>query len=101
MCIPWTDLMCAGTVNCCAFDDDGEVVVSVSYDGTARISNVGSGKAVHVIDCFNCPVLSAVTSQGMAYVGCTMGKVRQIDMKTGKVRLLTCGAELREVWCSH
>lgn len=61
------------------------MLVSVSYDETCRITNVGSGKVVHVIDCFKCPVLSVVASNGMAYVGDTFGKIRQIDIKSGKV----------------
>uniref|UniRef100_A0A7S1DJ60 Anaphase-promoting complex subunit 4 WD40 domain-containing protein n=2 Tax=Hemiselmis andersenii TaxID=464988 RepID=A0A7S1DJ60_HEMAN len=74
-----------GTVNCCAFAEEGETIVSVSYDHTAKIFNVGSGKLIHNIE-YQCPVLSvAVSSTGTAFTGDTSGTIKEIDVKTGKV----------------
>mmetsp|Transcript_17271 Transcript_17271/g.43637 ORF Transcript_17271/g.43637 Transcript_17271/m.43637 type:complete len:345 (+) Transcript_17271:85-1119(+) len=74
-----------GTVNCCAFAEEGETIVSVSFDQTARIFNVGSGKLLYTIE-YQCPVLSvAVSSTGSAFTGDTSGTIREIDVKTGGV----------------
>jgi len=82
-------------VNCVLFKPDGKHIISASFDMTARLWDIASGKQLNTLLLPGQGSSVALSASGtLLAVGCTEGMVALFDVTTGYTLLTTFSAHL-------